>query len=187
MLWHASCVWWRGVGVGWGYEISCVLSRKGTWVHGYYCAGLRLSKAFRIKITKLLFSLFCFHLHLICLSFYRHYGPYWTLARVAFYWPFAIWTFRSYFERTVFICADVPLSSVTKYYLTFCLPDPFMSVQYILLFNAWVLNHCHYSKVLLSVRVTTTKYIFINEQLVFSTSVCFDRIWLLSGHPLTNA
>jgi hypothetical protein len=31
----ASCVWWRGVGVGWGYEIWCVLSREGdvvAWV-----------------------------------------------------------------------------------------------------------------------------------------------------------
>jgi len=31
----ASCVWWRGVGVGWGYEILCVLSREGNvsaWV-----------------------------------------------------------------------------------------------------------------------------------------------------------
>ena len=50
-----SCVWWRGVGVGWGYEISCVLSREGDvgawvllcrpigrvmWVHGYCCASL---------------------------------------------------------------------------------------------------------------------------------------------------
>ena len=35
ILCHASCVWWRGVGVGWGYEISCVLSREGdvgAWV-----------------------------------------------------------------------------------------------------------------------------------------------------------
>ena len=29
ILWHASCVWWREVGVGWGIEISCVLSREG--------------------------------------------------------------------------------------------------------------------------------------------------------------
>ena len=32
-----TCVWWRGVGVGWGYEISCVLSREvdvGAWVPG---------------------------------------------------------------------------------------------------------------------------------------------------------
>ena len=31
----ASCVWWRGIGVGWGYEIWCVLSREGdvgAWV-----------------------------------------------------------------------------------------------------------------------------------------------------------
>ena len=156
-----------GLGLDAGTRSRVCWVGRVMWVHGYYCAGLRLSKAFRIKITKLLCSLFCFHLHLICLSFYRHYGPYWTLARVAFYWPFAIWTFRSYFERTVFICADVPLSSVTKYYLTFCLPDPFMSVQYILLFNAWVLNHCHYSKVLLSVRVTTNKIHFHKRAISF--------------------
>jgi len=35
ILWRASCVWWRGVGVGWGYEIWCVLSGEGdvgAWV-----------------------------------------------------------------------------------------------------------------------------------------------------------
>ena len=28
-IWCASYIRWRGVFIGWGYEISCVLSREG--------------------------------------------------------------------------------------------------------------------------------------------------------------
>ena len=31
-IWHASYIRWRGGFIGWGYEISCVLSREGGYM-----------------------------------------------------------------------------------------------------------------------------------------------------------
>ena len=56
-IWHASYIRWKGGIIGWGYEISCVLSREGG-VYGFCCANLSI-----VQFRSMTLGTMCIYIH----------------------------------------------------------------------------------------------------------------------------